>query len=598
MVIVLASGAPYHALYTWTACVGAAIAITLLVVLRAVVLREQTAIWVGTTGGRLVRRVKHSVDPEAWAAQAVDFRSHVLHRTRRGLPLSLLLLIVMVIVDGLLLAICLRCVGVSAGELPTLAVVGIFLVAYPLTLFPLAGVGILDATLLAAFVEIAGLPLEPDIVGGLVVYRVITLGVPMLFGLVSIALWRRTDGEKEPTHVPDVTCLSTSPPPRPRAQVSTGTMPGPETVRGAAHRGPSVLCGRDRRRGGRLHPGARRRLAGPVRHRRRSGSTAGRPGWVTATTPFTIQSVAKPFQFALVCEALGHREVRERIGVNATGLPFDSVMAVEIASDGLTNPMVNAGAIATTSLAPGRTAELKWRFLRDGLSRFAGRELEVDEEALASERATNGRNEAMARLLEGHGRMYFDPDETTDVYTRQGALLVTAADLALMGATLADGGVNPVTQRRVVSADTCRRTLALMLTAGLYELSGDWLYEVGLPAKSGVSGGIVTVAPGKGGLATFSPPLDAAGNSVRGQLATKMLSRGLGLDLLRRPRSLSAPTADVRRLLPAGPASERVASRGRRRCRSRRRTAPGLGQCRFSTEPMVFSSTHASPSAV
>ncbi len=142
---------------------------------------------------------------------------------------------------------------------------------------------------------------------------------------------------------------------------------------------------------------------------------------------FTIQSVAKPFQFALVCEALGHREVRERIGVNATGLPFDSVMAVEIASDGLTNPMVNAGAIATTSLAPGRTAELKWRFLRDGLSRFAGRELEVDEEALASERATNGRNEAMARLLEGHGRMYFDPDETTDVYTRQGALLVTAS---------------------------------------------------------------------------------------------------------------------------------------------------------------------------
>jgi glutaminase len=247
---------------------------------------------------------------------------------------------------------------------------------------------------------------------------------------------------------------------------------------------------------------------------------------------FTIQSVAKPFQFALVCEALGHSEVRERLGVNATGLPFDSVMAVELAADGLTNPMVNAGAIATTSLAPGRTAELKWRFLREGLSRFAGRELELDEEVLASERATNGRNEAMARLLEGHGRIYFDPDETTDVYTRQGALLVTAADLALMGATLADGGVNPVTQRRVVSPDTCRRTLALMLTAGLYEFSGEWLYEIALPAKSGVSGGIVTVAPGKGGLATFSPPLDAAGNSVRGQLATKMLSRGLGLDIL------------------------------------------------------------------
>ena len=248
--------------------------------------------------------------------------------------------------------------------------------------------------------------------------------------------------------------------------------------------------------------------------------------------PFTIQSVVKPFQFALVCEALGHREVRERLGVNATGLPFDSVMAVELAADGLTNPLVNPGAIATTSLVPGRTAELKWAFLRDGLSRFAGRELEVDEGVLASERDTNDRNEAVARLLSARGRMYFDADETTDVYTQECSLLVTAADLALMGATLADGGVNPVTRRRVVSSDTCRRTLALMLTAGLYELSGDWLYEIGLPAKSGVSGGIVTVAPGKGALATFSPPLDPAGNSVRGQLTTKMLSTALGLDLL------------------------------------------------------------------
>ena len=251
-----------------------------------------------------------------------------------------------------------------------------------------------------------------------------------------------------------------------------------------------------------------------------------------STHPFTIQSVAKPFVFALVCEALGHREVRERLGVNVTGLLFDSVMAVELAADGLTNPLVNSGAIATTSLVPGRTAELKWTFLREGLSRFAGRDLELDEDVLASERATNDRNEAMARLLLGHGRIYFDPDEATDVYTRQGSLLVTAEDLAVMGATLADGGVNPVTHRRVVSQDTCRRTLALLLTAGLYERSGDWLYEIGLPAKSGVSGGIVTIAPGKGGLATFSPPLDPAGNSVRGQLATKLLSEALGLDLL------------------------------------------------------------------
>jgi len=321
------------------------------------------------------------------------------------------------------------------------------------------------------------------------------------------------------------------PTPESTAQVSTGTMPGHETVLELLREAHRAYAGVTDGAVADYIPA----LAGasPDWFGIAAAGVHGRTAGVgDSEHPFTIQSVAKPFQFALVCEALGHREMRERIGVNATGLPFDSVMAVEIASDGLTNPMVNAGAIATTSLAPGRTAELKWRFLRDGLSRFAGRELEVDEEALASERATNGRNEAMARLLEGHGRMYFDPDETTDVYTRQGALMVTASTLAVMGATLADGGVNPVTQRRVVSEDTCRRTLALMLTAGLYELSGDWLYEVGLPAKSGVSGGIVTVAPGKGGMATFSPPLDAAGNSVRGQLATKMLSRGLGLDLL------------------------------------------------------------------
>lgn len=199
MVLVLTTVAPYHQIYTWTACVGAVVALALLGVLRAVLLREQTAIWVGTTGGRLLRRVRHSVDPEAWAGQAVEFRSHVLHRARRGLPASLLLLIVMVIVDGLLLGICLRCVGVGPGELPMVAVIGIFLLAYPLTLFPLAGIGVLDATLMAAYVEITGVSLEPDIVAGLVLYRVITLAVPMLFGLVSIALWRRTSGRKEAT---------------------------------------------------------------------------------------------------------------------------------------------------------------------------------------------------------------------------------------------------------------------------------------------------------------------------------------------------------------------------------------------------------------
>ena len=250
-----------------------------------------------------------------------------------------------------------------------------------------------------------------------------------------------------------------------------------------------------------------------------------------ADHPFSIQSISKPFVFALVCQALGGGRARESIGVNATGLPFNSVMAVELNADRTMNPMVNAGAIATTSLAPGANHAEKWRFLLDGLSRFAGRALAMDEEVYASEAATNQRNQGIARLLHGYGRMYSDPDEATDLYTRQCAVNVTARDLAVMGATLADGGVNPVTKERVLDADRCKRVLAVMATAGLYEQSGDWLYEVGLPGKSGVAGGIVTIAPGKGGLGIFSPPLDEAGNSVRGQLATRFLSERLGLNL-------------------------------------------------------------------
>jgi glutaminase len=205
-----------------------------------------------------------------------------------------------------------------------------------------------------------------------------------------------------------------------------------------------------------------------------------------AERPFSIQSMSKPFVFALVCQALGGGQAREKIGVNATGLAFNSVMAIELNGDRTMNPMVNAGAIATTSLALGANAEEKWKFIREGLSRFAGRELKLDEEVYVSEAATNQRNQGIARLLLGYGRIYADPDEATDIYTRQCALNVTARDMAIMGATLADGGVNPVTRERVMDADRCKRVLAVMATAGLYEQSGDWLYEVGLPGKSGV----------------------------------------------------------------------------------------------------------------
>ena len=246
---------------------------------------------------------------------------------------------------------------------------------------------------------------------------------------------------------------------------------------------------------------------------------------------FTIMSVSKPFVFALVCELLGPDEVHEKIGANATGLAFNSLGAVEQGMMGRTNPMVNSGAIATTSLAPGATPAEKWEFIHAGLSKFAGRNLPMNEEVYASASATNFRNQSIARLLQSYGRLYMDPAEATDLYTKQCSLNVSARDLAVMGATLADGGVNPITKERVVDASVCHYALAVMATAGLYETSGDWLYHIGLPGKSGIGGGIVTVSPGKSGLGTFAPPLDAAGNSVKGQLVAQFLSQRLGMDL-------------------------------------------------------------------
>lgn len=251
---------------------------------------------------------------------------------------------------------------------------------------------------------------------------------------------------------------------------------------------------------------------------------------------FTIMSVSKPFIFALACEELGVEQVREKIGVNATGLAFNSLEGIERNPDGRTNPMVNSGAIATTSLSPGASFEAKWQFVQQGLSRFAGRSLRLNEEVYASASQTNFRNQSIARLLQSYGRIYLDPAEAVDLYTRQCALNVSAKDLAVMGATLADGGINPLTKQRVVDPMVCHYALAVMATAGLYETSGDWLYDIGLPGKSGIGGGIVTVSPGKGGLGTFAPPLDSAGNSIKGQLVARFLSRRLGMDLfLSRP---------------------------------------------------------------
>jgi glutaminase len=254
-------------------------------------------------------------------------------------------------------------------------------------------------------------------------------------------------------------------------------------------------------------------------------------------TPFTIMSISKPLVFALVCEAIGPAAARDKIGVNATGLPFNAPEAIQRSADGRTNPMVNPGAIATTSLAPGDTPEAKWRFIVEGLARFAGRALAVNDDIYACASATNHVNQTLARALQQAGRLFCDPEQALDLYTRQCALDVTARDLALMGATLANGGVNPQSGEPVISVDVCQHVLAVMTVAGLYETSGDWLYDTGLPGKSGIGGGILAVSPGKGGLGAYAPRLDGAGNSVKGQLATRFLSRQLGLNIFASTRA-------------------------------------------------------------
>src|SRR5215218_6624435 len=312
--------------------------------------------------------------------------------------------------------------------------------------------------------------------------------------------------------------------------VSTGQLPSPEQVRRAvdeAYERYRAAAGGQRSQ---VYP-ALARVPADLFGICAVGTRGGVHATGDADHGFAIMSVAKPFVFALVCQALGPEEARDLLGTNATGLPFNSLAAVERGPDGRTNPMVNPGAIATASLAPGRGAEARWEFLREGLSRFAGRPLSLDEEVYASAAATNHRNRALANLLETYGRLGCDPAEAVDLYTRQSCLRVTATELAVMGATLANGGVNPLTGERVVDAAVCHFTLAVMTTAGLYETSGDWLYDVGVPGKSGIGGGIVVVSPGKGALATFAPPLDGFGNSVKGQLAARFLSRRLGLTL-------------------------------------------------------------------
>ena len=256
-----------------------------------------------------------------------------------------------------------------------------------------------------------------------------------------------------------------------------------------------------------------------------------------ADYPFAIESISKIFTLALVIELIGSNAVREKVGASPTGLPFNSVMALELHNGKPLSPLVNAGAIATVSLVPGDTADECWGKILDMQSRFAGRPIELSDEVNQSEQTTNFHNRAIGWLLYSAETCYSDPMRAVDVYTRQCSTLVTTIDLATMGATLASGGVNPATKQRVLAQESIPHVLAEMAMEGLYTASGEWAYSVGLPGKSGVGGGILTVSPGKLAIAAFSPPLDPVGNSVRGQLAAAFIAKALGLNLFASPSS-------------------------------------------------------------
>ncbi len=248
------------------------------------------------------------------------------------------------------------------------------------------------------------------------------------------------------------------------------------------------------------------------------------------TSMVSIQSVSKAFVMAQVIEESGHQALQDKIGVDATGLKFNSIVAIEEHRAKEINPLVNPGAIAATSMVQGVDSAAKWKRILNKQSEFAGRNLSLNMPVYISEAGDNLRNQAIAHLLLAYGRIYFDPVQATDIYTKQCAINVTAKDLATMAATLANGGVNPVTKVKVVSPETVMYTLPVLATAGLYDDSGIWYYNAGIPAKSGVGGALIAIVPGKFGIAVVSPPLDEAGNSVKGQLAIKFVIEKLGVN--------------------------------------------------------------------
>jgi glutaminase len=255
------------------------------------------------------------------------------------------------------------------------------------------------------------------------------------------------------------------------------------------------------------------------------------------TSEVSIQSISKVFTMARVMEEQGPEAIAANMGVDATGQVFNSIVAVEQYKGAEMNPLVNAGAITATSMVKGATAEEVWGSIIGTYNDFAGRPLSVNQEVYKSEADTNQRNQAIAMLMYAYGRIKAEPLRACDLYTKQCSVNVNAKDLAVMAATLANGGRNPVTGKQVVRSENVPEILAVMATAGLYDDSGKWLYATGLPAKSGVGGGLLAVSPGKFGIAAIAPPLDKAGNSVKAQKAIADVSNALGGNpLAPRPR--------------------------------------------------------------
>lgn len=259
---------------------------------------------------------------------------------------------------------------------------------------------------------------------------------------------------------------------------------------------------------------------------------------------FTIQSISKPFVLALALAEHGLDQVMRHVGTEPSGEPFNAI-SLEMGTGRPANPMINAGAIATTSLVPGADVEERTARVVEILSAFAGRSLWIDEEVYRSESSTGDRNRALGHLLRSHGVIRGPVDLTVETYFRQCSVLVTVRDLAVMAATLAFGGVNPTTGDRVVGERVARDVIAVMASCGMYDFSGEWMLRVGLPAKSGVSGGVLAVAPSQFGVATYSPRLDGHGSSVRGSAIVQTLSERFGMHLLEPHESISEPAVRV-----------------------------------------------------